>query len=345
MQRDATLDRKQLENLDTINRSGEHLLALINEVLEISKIETGKIALKITPFDLHELLREVMNMFEDSAERKGLLFESVGLDEIPRCVLGDESKLRRILINLLGNAVKFTEEGRITVWTGIECQNTKSARLWVEIIDTGPGIAEDEIDNVFRYFEQTDSGRKNKSGTGLGLAISRDFARKMGGDITFTSEVGKGSTFRLEIDIEEGSESGIMDKTKPACVVGLEAGQRVPRILVAEDNDESRELLVRLLQTTGFEVREAEDGKRAIEVFEAWKPDFIWMDVRMPIMDGTEATRYIKESKAGESTRIVALTAHALEEEREQILATGYDDFVRKPFREKRDLRCHKETP
>ncbi len=207
-------------------------------------------------------------------------------------------------------------------------------RLVVEVEDTGVGIAEDEFDEVFKYFEQTESGRKSKKGTGLGLAISRDYARKIGGDITVSSEVGKKSAFCLEINIKEGSESEIKEKVRERRVVGLEPGQEVFRILVAEDMEDSRGLLVKIFKTVGFQVKEAVNGKEAVEVFNKWQPHFIWMDIRMPVMDGLAATRRIKASGAGKSTTIAALTAHALEEERELILAAGCDDFVRKPFRE-----------
>jgi CheY-like chemotaxis protein len=207
-------------------------------------------------------------------------------------------------------------------------------RLKVEVSDTGVGIADDEIDKVFAYFEQTASGRAKKSGTGLGLALSRDFARMMGGDITVASKEGKGSTFHLNIDIREGSASDIKAKISRPRVIGLEPNQDIPRILVAEDVEASRTLLVKILKTVGFDVQRAINGKEAVEKFKQWQPDFIWMDVRMPVMDGLEATRHIKKTDAGQSTIVAALTAHALEEEREQILAAGCDDFVRKPFRE-----------
>jgi CheY-like chemotaxis protein len=200
--------------------------------------------------------------------------------------------------------------------------------------DTGVGIAEDELDKVFAYFEQTASGRAKKSGTGLGLALSRDFARMMGGDITVTSKEGKGSTFYLNIAIQKSSKSDIKEKISKPRVIGLAPGQEIPRILVAEDMEASRALLVKILETVGLEVQAAVNGKQAVGVFHKWRPHFIWMDVRMPVMDGLEATQHIKQAEAGQSTIVAALTAHALEEEREQILAAGCDDFVRKPFRE-----------
>ena len=215
----------------------------------------------------------------------------------------------------------------------VESRVSDGMRLKVEVADTGVGIAEDELDKVFAYFEQTASGRAKKSGTGLGLALSRDYARMMDGDITVTSKEGKGSTFYLNIDIQKSSKSVIKEKISKPRVIGLEPGQDIPRILVAEDVEASRTLLVKILKTVGFEVQAAVNGKQAVEIFHKWRPHFIWMDVRMPVMDGLEATRHIKETETGKSTVVAALTAHALEEEKEQILA-GCDDFVRKPYRE-----------
>jgi signal transduction histidine kinase/DNA-binding NarL/FixJ family response regulator len=334
MLRDNSLLPMHHTYLNTISRSGEHLLSLINDVLEISKIEAGQSKFQSTTFDLHVLLRDLELMFDSSLDAKGLQFEITGIDSISRYVTTDEKKLRQMLTNLLSNAVKFTEQGGVIMRVAIEDGTAEGGRLKIEVEDTGEGIAEDELEKVFAYFEQTESGRSKQSGTGLGLAISRDFARMMGGDITVTSKKGKGSTFYLVIDIKQGSEADIKKKIPMQRVVALEQGQAIPRILVAEDIEESRTLLVKLLSMVGFDVKEAADGKEAVEIFNQWWPNFIWMDIRMPLMDGLEASRLIKKSDAGKSTIVVALTAHALEEERKHILAAGCDDFVRKPFRE-----------
>jgi signal transduction histidine kinase/DNA-binding NarL/FixJ family response regulator len=335
MQRDTSLHLEQREQLNAINRSGEHLLALINDVLEISKIETGQMALDISSFDIRAFFHDLKEMFDSSTDAMGLHFDIVGINDLPQYALIDEKKLRQVLINLLGNAVKFTDQGGITMRVAVEDAAADKIRLKVEIEDTGVGIAEDELDKVFAYFEQTASGRAKKSGTGLGLALSRDFARMMGGDITVTSKEGKGSTFRVEINIRKAAESDIKERVmQQRRVIGLKAGRDVPRILVAEDKKDSRTMLVKLLETVGFQVQEAVDGRQVVDVFHRWRPDFIWMDIRMPVMDGLKATQHIKKTEAGKSTVIAALTAHALMEERERILAAGCDDFVRKPFRE-----------
>lgn len=335
MQRDISLQPEQREQINTINTSGEYLLALINDVLEISTIESGQTALNPSSFDIRAFLHDIEDMFDSSTDGKGLHFEIIGIDDLPQYVATDENKLRQVLINLLGNAIKFTDQGGVIMRVVVEDAAAERMRLKVEVEDTGVGIAEDEIDKVFAYFEQTASGRAKKSGTGLGLAISRDYVRMMGGDITVASKEGKGSTFRFEIDIRKAAESDIKERVmQQRRVIGLEAGRDIPRILVAEDKKDSRTMLVQLLRTVGFHVQEAVDGKQVVDVFHEWQPDFIWMDIRMPVMDGLEATRLIKQTEAGKSTVISALTAHALEEEKKQILAAGCDDFVRKPFRE-----------
>ena len=343
MQRDVTLRPDQREHLDTITRSGEHLLALINDVLEISKIEAGCITLAPVTFDLHALLHDLDVMFRVKTDAKSLQFEMSGTDELPRFVVADENKVRQVMINLLGNAVKFTEEGGIVVRAAVTDENNDTMRLAVEVEDTAAGIAECELDKVFRCFEQTAIGMKNQSGTGLGLAISRFYARLMGGDITVTSRLGEGSIFRFEITVGRGKESDFSEKSRQRRVIGLENGQGAPRILVADDKPDNRNLLVKLLGTVGFEVREAVNGREAIEIFESWQPHFIWMDIRMPVMGGLEATRHIKATDRGKSTIIAALTASALQGERESILAAGCDDFVRKPYREHEIFNVMKE--
>jgi len=333
MQRDGTVRPEHMEYLNTINRSGENLLALINDVLEISKIEARRITLEPATFDIHTLLYDLEAMFRVKTDAKGLRFELSGVDDLPRHVVTDENKLRQALINLLGNAVKFTEDGWISVRVAVKGA-ADDMRLAVEVEDTGPGIAEDEQGKAFQYFEQTSSGRRAQSGSGLGLSISREYARMMGGDIRVTSTLGKGSVFRLEIAVKTAREADIKEKAKPLRVTGLKPGQTIPRILVVDDKAENRTALVTLLEIVGFEVTEAENGLEAVERFELWRPDLIWMDIRMPVMDGLEATRRIRATEAGRRTAIVAITASAWVEEQEPILAAGCDEIVRKPYRE-----------
>lgn len=334
MQRDRSLSPEQLEYLHTINRSGENLLALINDVLEISKIEARRITLEPHTFPIRALFHDIEAMFRVRTNAKGLWFELSGVDDLPSHVMTDENKLRQVLVNLLGNAVKFTQEGGITVRVAVRGDASEDMRLVVEVEDTGPGIAEVEQEKAFQYFEQTASGRQAQSGSGLGLSISREYARMMGGDITLVSREREGSTFRMEIGVRAPDELDGREQSRPLRVAALKQGQSVPRILVVDDKGENRTALVRLLETVGFLVREAANGLEAVQLFEAWRPHLIWMDIRMPVMDGLEATRRIKATEAGRSTVIAAITASAWVEEREPILAAGCDELVLKPYRE-----------
>ncbi|WP_319580131.1 PocR ligand-binding domain-containing protein [uncultured Methanospirillum sp.] len=334
MQRDQSLNPEQREYLQIINRSGTHLLALINEVLEISKIEARRVTLEETSFDLHELIRDLENMFRVRTNAKGLHFQISGLNVIPRYVLADEGKFRQVLINLLGNAVKFTEHGGVVTRFEVREREGDSVVLSISIEDTGVGIAEEEQDLLFRYFEQTSSGKMSKSGTGLGLAISRDYIRLMGGDITVVSRPGAGSTFSFYLPIRAVSAPASGTIEKHGVVLRLKSDGPSPRVLIVEDNEENRLFLETLLTQTGFTIRTASNGKLAVREAEAWHPDLIWMDVRMPEMDGIEATRQIRLLPGGKDMVIVALTASVFEEERKKILDAGFNDFVRKPFLE-----------
>jgi CheY-like chemotaxis protein len=233
-------------------------------------------------------------------------------------------------MNLLGNAVKFTEEG------GVALRATMVAgkpRLVIEVEDTGPGIAPQELEVVFEPFVQTAVGQRSLEGTGLGLSISRQFARLMGGDITVSSELGQGSVFRLEVPVGMAQADQVQVAPPSQRVLRLEPGQPVYRLLIVDDRETTRQLLVKLLQPLGFEIHQAVDGQEAIEIWARWEPHLIWMDMRMPVMDGYEATRQIKSTQKGKATVIVALTASAFEEDQETILSVGCDDVVRKPFR------------
>jgi signal transduction histidine kinase/DNA-binding response OmpR family regulator len=336
MQRDPQLSRENKDYLETINRSGEHLLSLINDVLDIAKIESRKASLNIAVFDMHELITDIRKMFILRADIKKIAMAVDGLEDIPKYLEGDILKFKMVLINLLGNAVKFTENGKI----GILLRAQKTAEnLWlvsVSISDTGLGIAPDEIGKLFQFFSQTESGRASTSGTGLGLAISQEYVRMMGGEITVSSAVGTGSTFSFTIPMREANPRQANRDSDPSkkTVTGLAPGQRTPVVMVAEDTEDSRRLLVRLLGIVSTDIIEAADGVQAVQLYELRHPDIIWMDIRMPVMDGLEATRRIRASRLGKDVRIVALSAHVFEDEREAILAAGCDDIVTKPFHE-----------
>ncbi len=339
MRADATVSQDQAEDLDIIVQSGEHLLELINNVLDISKIEAGRIELQISNSDLHHLLHEIQSLLNVRAVEKGLNFSIVLPPNLPRYVLVDTGKLRQVLINLVGNAIKFTKQGGVTLCAELADRKSESG-VWIrfKVEDTGSGISEENCQHIFTPFVQV-MGQQTvvvEAGTGLGLAISRQFVELMQGALKVSSVVGKGSTFHFKIPVilSDAPDNVISGDQKHGKVIGLVPGQPCYRLLVAEDQPENRLLLHKLLMPLGFEMRDAFNGQEAVNQFDLWQPDLIWMDIRMPVMNGLEATHLIRATETGSNVRIIALTAHALEEERLEILAAGCDDFVRKPYRE-----------
>jgi PAS domain S-box-containing protein len=339
LSRGPALSRQQKESLDIINRSGEHLLTLINDVLDMAKIEAGRQELHITNVDLYNLLDSLENLFRLKSISKGIQLQFEFPPTLPRHVKTDEAKLRQILQNLLGNALKFTQTGRITLQVNPEVPDTGDQLLLLNFMvrDTGVGIAAQELPSIFAAFVQTQAGRNSQTGTGLGLSISRKFVELMGGEITVQSELGVGTQFNFYIQVEilpEQESNQLSTHPSLERVIGLAPHQRPPRILIVDDRWEGRRLLTHLLSPIGFEIREATNGEEAILAYNDWHPHLIWMDMKMPVMDGYAATQYIKQIKEDQETIIIALTASALEEERDEILASGCDDFVRKPFQE-----------
>ena len=330
--RSQSLNPEQQENVSIINRSGEHLLTLINNVLDLSKIEAGRITLNESNFDLYQLLDELEDMFQVKADAQDLqlLFECS--TTIPQYIRTDQVKLRQVLINLLNNAIKFTQEGR--VWVRVGMGNREENSLLFEVEDTGIGIAPEELDRIFEAFVQSQAGIESQEGTGLGLSIARQFVQLMGGEIQITSKLGRGTTFKFDIKISTVTATDIEDKEPTRRVAALAPNQQSYRILVVDDKWSNRQLLLRLLNSLGFETKEASNGKEAIAIWESFEPHLIWMDMRMPVMDGYEATKHIKTHLKGQATAVIALTASILEEERAVTLSAGCDDFVRKPFRE-----------
>ncbi|MEH2175779.1 PAS domain S-box protein [Nostoc sp.] len=401
MSHDRDLSTEHQQNLAIINRAGEHLLNLINDILEMSKIEAGRITLNLNSFDLIRLLENLEEMLRFRATSKGLELVFEYTSQLPQYIQVDESKLRQVLLNLLGNAIKFTDTGRVTLRVGIGEQGSRGAgeqgsrgaeeqgsrgagehkriinpqyplalsvaegmpnaqcplvlsevegmpnaqSLTFEVQDTGRGIAPQEIDLLFEAFGQTETGRKSQQGTGLGLAISRKYVQLMGGDISVTSTIGEGSKFTFDIQIGLAIASEIqIEQTRPQ-VISLAPAQSEYRILVVDDSTDSRLVLKKILTSIGFAVQEAINGIEAIALWQTWQPHLILMDMRMPIMDGYEATKLIKtrEKTSIQNTEsqipnwktiIIALTANAFEEQREAIIKAGCDDYINKPFRE-----------
>ena len=360
MIRDPFLSTDQLENLRIINRSGEHLLDLINDVLDMSKIEAGIITISETSFDLYRLLDTLEEMFHFKAEKKGLKLRFTVHPDVPHYIKADEKKLRICLINLLGNAIKFTENGSVTLRVnlgGIESKpglvhttvsDGEQFPITFEVEDTGVGIAPEEIDSLFDAFVQSEAGRKSAEGTGLGLTITKKFVQLLKGNITAISALNKGTIFKFNIQISRADAYEVIEQPLQR-VSTLEADQGSYRILVVDDTQENRLLLVKLLQPIGFEVLEAENGEQALTLWDSWQPHLILLDTRMPVIDGMEVAIRIraKEREKQEKslinhqspinsyhTVIIALTASAFEERRDEIIAAGCDDFVRKPFQE-----------
>lgn len=356
MRQDTKTTPTQHEYLHIVHRNSQHLRNLINDVLEMSKIEAGRTMLNQHAFNFHTLLNDVDALFQMQAQEKGIDLSIDYTDDVPHTIYADEQKLRQVLINLLSNAIKFTQKGGVTVRVSTQLAESNGSNesndqtlrmltiptqhLTVEVIDTGPGIAPDELHNLFEVFVQTRTGQQSQEGTGLGLAICRNFAQLMGGTLTVQSEVGLGSSFTFAIPIALPEVSNEEEPRDMYQMLKLAPGQPTYRVLVVDDLPDNRHLLAEMLTRVGFEVQEACDGQEAIAVWERWKPHLIWMDIRMPVMDGYEATRRIKAQTNGQSTTIVALSASAFEEERSHFLEAGCDDFVGKPFRDSDILDC-----
>ena len=339
MLRDPNLGTEAKANLMIISRSGEHLLSLINDVLDMSKIEAGRTQINPATFNLPRLLDDLISMFRLRAEAKGLRFEALADGEGVPYLMGDEGKIRQALINLLGNAIKFTNRGQIRLHITLEQRSADRLWLSARVEDTGPGISDEDQARLFEPFSQAKDALNTKEGTGLGLAITRRHARLMGGDVTVTSNLGRGSVFLLEIPVERGEAGVAAKKSSSRRVIGLAARMRGPKILIVDDQIENRDWLAKLLASIGFSVQSADNGEAAIRNWEEWDPQLILMDVHMPVMDGLEAIRRIKADPRGKETVIVALTASAMDDDRETAYQSGANDFLSKPCRESELLK------
>jgi len=342
IERDPALNPAHAARMRSINRAGQHLLTLINDILDMAKIEAGMIVLKPHAFSLHDLFDDLEAMLRSRAEAKGLRL-IVELDaNVPFVVFADEAKLRQVLVNLIGNAVKFTQQGGVAVRVRAEpaaetdrpvSDSSGAVRLIVEVEDSGPGIPAADLERIFEAFAQGEAGAK-AGGTGLGLPIGRKLVEMMGGTLTVLSEVGRGSCFRFDVVLEPTEAlPEKMETEAKRRVIGLAPGTGPRRVLVVDDVQDNRDLLRDLLQPVGFEVREARDGEEALAAFAEWSPHAVLMDMRMPGMDGYEATRRIKATDAGRDTPVIAVTASAFKESEEEIRQTGVSAYLRRPFR------------
>ena len=327
---DGRIPEDQQRNIAIVNRSGNHLLAVINDVLEISRIEAGRATVSRETFNLPTMLQSLREMMRSPAMAKGLILDVTLPDDLPTYVSGDTHHLRQVLLNLLGNAVKYTEQGQVCL--AVSLQPDQMIRF--EVVDTGSGISKKEQARLFEAFYQTETGIAKGEGTGLGLAISREFVRLMGGELSVESLPGQGSLFRFVIplpSVEAAPQTAGIDATTTGQILGLQPGQSAPRILVAEDRPDNQQVVEELLKQIGCKVAIAANGRLAVELFESWRPHLILMDMRMPIMDGYQATQAIRRLPGGGHIPIIALTASAFREDRSRVLASGCNDMLSKP--------------
>ncbi len=322
-------------HLEVITRSSDHLLALIDDILDMSKVEAGMSRLTLQPFDFKRLLEDMGSMFRVRVQEKQLTFELDILDDVPSYITSDENRIRQVLINLLGNAVKFTQEGGVVL--RVSTHTTEGVPIIsIEVEDSGEGISEADWEMIFEPFEQSSTGRSHAGGSGLGLPISKRFAEIMGGSLVLLKTDEHGSTFRFTFPAQPCREEDI-----PHLVVAEKAILRLQdkdmgrRILVVDDRDTNRDLLSKMLERVGYEVRTVVNGQEAIDMTLEWRPDLVLMDMQMPVIDGKEATRQIRENDSAISrTPILIVSASVLEENRREALSSGANGFIRKPFRE-----------
>ncbi len=333
MSEDEDITATQKKTLGIINRSGTHLLSMINAILDISKIEAGRLELTIQACDLLKLLQDISNMISVRTAEKHLSFRLEIVPDIKRYVEIDSGKLQQILINLLGNAVKFTQQGGVILraYTQPLADNTK-VMLNIEVIDSGMGIPKAQQVDLFKPFVQLVQSDANVKGTGLGLAISKSLVELLGGQISVSSIFEVGSTFKIELPVSITNAENIVVEEIYHAIESIAPNQPAWRLLVVDDNADNRLLLVSMLTGVGLQVQEAENGQEAINQFEQWQPHLIWMDMRMPIMDGYEATEKIRRLPNGNAVKIIAITASAFREQHNNIIKSGCDAVVHKPF-------------
>lgn len=321
---------QEKENKNIIKKSGEHLLNIINEILELSKIEAGKIEINPKNFDFFELIKEIEDIFAFRCEAKNLKFEINLSNDLPNFIKTDEQRLRQILINLLGNALKFTNEGQISLY--IYNLNNK---LFFEVKDTGIGIDITNQEKIFKPFEQVKLNNYTQQGTGLGLAITKELISLLGGTIYVKSQINKGSEFYFSINYEKVNMAELTLKSQAKEIIGIKKFQDEKTILVVDDIKENRDLIVQLLAFYGFKTLQANSGLLALKLFEKEKIDLIFMDILMEDLDGLETTKIIRKKQNNSNIPIIALSANVFEEDIKQAIKAGANDFLPKPVEEK----------
>ena len=332
---DTKLTPTQREYIETVQSSGSALLELINDLLDFSKIEAGKIQLEVVRIDIRRLIEETLKILQTKAAEKGLALNSVIADDIPNHIIGDPGRLRQVLVNLIGNAIKFTSEGKVDVLVQYQRQEENTIWLHFAVQDTGIGIPKDKQNIIFEVFLQADSSTTRKfGGTGLGLAISQQLVEAMGGQLKVESDLGKGSTFSFDAQFEIAEPETSSTQADQVETPPPESIQESAHILLVEDNLVNQKLGLRLLEKWGYQVELAENGKIAVEKYQEDSFDLILMDCMMPEMDGFEATQAIREHEEQTDSHIpiVAMTANAMQGDREKCLDAGMDDYISKPI-------------
>jgi len=321
-----------MESVGLIESCGEHLLTLIGEVLDLAKIEAGRMDIEAAPVTLDDFLHQVADVARIRATQAGLRFTYETLNALPPVIVTDERKLRQILLNLLGNAVKFTDQGSVCFRVAAEPLAGAGCRLRFEVVDSGIGIESAQTEKIFDPFHQVRQRERPVEGTGLGLAISRKLILLLGGTLNVTSAPGVGSTFTVSIDVQRADASTARTRHASPAIVGYNGRRR--RILVVDDKPDNRQIIGRLLESLGFEVDEASDGAEAVELALRRQPDLIFMDLVMPVMDGFEAIRRLRND-SGDLARvpIIAVSASAYDDTRAQSAEVGCDAFIAKPIR------------
>ncbi|MCG8528076.1 MAG: transporter substrate-binding domain-containing protein, partial [Opitutales bacterium] len=350
--KDPNLTHTQMKQIQAVRTSGEHLLEIINDILEISKIESGKVAQNVQPFDLYTMLSQIQTMLSERAHSKGIQLEFDLQSSLPRCIESDERMVRQILVNLIGNAIKFTDEGSITLKAEaidiprlqMEKTQPRDLQLMFNIVDTGVGIPEEDLERVFESFEQVKKKSSDKGGTGLGLPISRRYARLLGGNIFAESIEHGGSVFKFHFLTRHSSIQEVRQAMDARSVLRLKREFKGTKVLIVDDQETNQDILILTLDPLGFDCKIAKNGREAVESTLEWKPSIVLMDIVMPEMGGIEATEEILERLGEEAPVIIAVSASAMDEECRKILELGAKGFVAKPFNEEMLLEEIRQT-
>jgi len=331
MARSVNLSEHEKRNLEIINRSGNHLLSLINDVLEMSKIEAGRVEILQAATDISALAHDVVDLLRARAEREGLTL-TLEMDGLPDALQVDAGKLRQVLVNLVGNAIKFTFQGGVTLRIQGCSLGPRAVQLKIEVQDTGIGIAREDLQGIFEPFAQMVT-HATSSGTGLGLSICRKYLSMMGSELTIDSVPGVGSTFGFVLNLPLADGPAVQPLLS-GMIVGLEEKDRGKRILIVEDNADARYLLTEVLAPLGFSLEVAENGVQAVAKALEFSPEVILMDWRMPKMSGLDAARKILNSGCAAAPKILMLSANVFEEQKREALAAGIHAFLKKPLQE-----------